>query len=171
MKKQLIGLFLGAALVFSATTVQAQILEVFGEYPFTYKFDEGSSESASGYVLGVRSFAIPAGLGMESYRVKTTSGHMDVQMYNLFYASAFPLIQIALGIGVGKGSFDDTTGASYDNPALIQYYFNLGYPIMPLFGVFLGMHLVDGSAGSKVTGVPDLNVSGRMTSLGLRFGF
>ncbi len=173
MKKTILGLLVGLAFVFSASAANAQILEIYGEYPLSYSFSEGgSADGVSGLSVGVRSFVLPVGLGVDQYTIDAGSGaEYEVNFYNIFYASPFPIIQLTVGVGLGGASYDATTSAVYKDADLFQWYFGAGWSIMPLLGIYVGVHNVSGSGDAKTATDPDLELSGRMTSFGIRFGF
>ena len=127
MKKAILGLFVGFAFVFSAPAVNAQFLEFFGEFPLQYSFNKGgSASSVSGLTAGVRSFFVPVGLGFDRYTIKASGGReINVNLYNLFYASAFPIFELAIGIGVGSASYNSKTSARFEDADLFQWYINL----------------------------------------------
>lgn len=173
MKKTFFGILFGLALVLSAQTANAQVLEFFAELPLQYSFDEGgSADSVSGFTAGVRSFFLPVGLGIDRYTIDVGAGsEIDIEFFNLFYASVFPFFDLALGIGVGQASYDPALSSSFEDADLFQYYINAGFPFAPFLGVFVGFHFVSGSGDARAGGTTDLDVGGRMTSIGIRFGF
>lgn len=169
MKKAIFGLFVGVVLVFSAPAADAQVLEFFAELPLQYSPNEGSADGVGGIVAGVRSFFLPVGLGFEKYTVdRGAAGETEVNFFNLFYASAFPIFELAVGIGVGSAT---DSAAVYKDADLFQWYFNAGFPFAPLFGVFVGIHNVSGTGKATTAGDPSFDFGGRMTAIGIRFGF
>ena len=173
MKVAIFGVIVGFAIVISAPTANAQVLEIFGEFPLLYNFDEGGrADSVLGFTVGVRSFVVPVGIGFDRYTIEGDGGtEIDVEIYNIFYASAFPIFELAIGAGIGRASYDSKTSSAFDDATLFQWYLNAGYPIKPLLGVFVGIHNVSGTGSAKTSGASDLDVSGRMFSIGIRFGF
>lgn len=166
MKKTIIGLFAGFALLAFAAAAQAEILTIAADVPLSYSFSDSarSADSISGSKISLNFIAFPVGIGVETYTISSTAATVvsavDVQMYDLFYTLPIPIVSLVAGVGFGTG-----TVAGSDDGALTQYWFSAGIPIFPLFDIHLGYHSVTGTSAAGV------DMGGTMTSLGIKFGF
>ena len=178
MKKVLIGLVAGAALIFAASPAHA--ISVSADIPlqFNYTKDiEQKADSVSGAKVLV-SLPILIGFGLETYTAEFDDGtgkfSSSYQFLDVFYELPIPVINISVGLGLGQsGATYEVPGAppsDYDNGLATQYWLSLGYPLIPLIDLHLGYHVVDVKVGIP-GGSGDVNVGGNMLSLGMRIGF
>ena len=170
--------------VLAAQTARADTLAVSADLPVAMDLTIKSSgtttnysdSSVSGLGVGV-SLPFLIGLGYENYAGKfSKSGSKfdyGVSMYDLFINLPIPVVNIALGGGVGTGSISKTNfGNVYKDADLTQWFASLGIPILPLVDVHVGYHAFSGTNKAKSgTGFSDAKASGDMWSLGVKVGF
>jgi hypothetical protein len=136
------------------------------------------SKSISGVTAGV-SFPFLIGLGYEDYSnsfsKSGTKFDYDVTMYDIFLNLPIPVVNIAIGAGMGTGSLSQPSSQQggahpFKDADLTQWFASLGYPIFPLVDLHVGYHSFSGTNKGKL-GAPDLKVDGSMYSLGVKIGF
>jgi hypothetical protein len=96
-------------------------------------------------------------------------------MYNLYYLLPIPIVNLTIGVGVGKTNFlcDGSDCTWQDGGSATQWYTSFGIPIIPLFD----LHLSYRSVSSKIEtttgsdkGKED-DVGGNVMGLGIGFNF
>lgn len=180
MKRTIIGLVAGAGLILFAGAAQADVFSVSADVPIAYSFSEGgSADEVSGYKLGV-SLPFLVGFGVEEYTATLKSNGVkserNFSFIDLFFNLPVPLVNIALGYGFGTASVDQTpatTGLTYEDADVNQYFLSVGYPFAGVFDVHLGYHVVSGSGDVKQdnTKIGETKLDGNMVSLGVKVGF
>ncbi|HEX7926017.1 MAG TPA: hypothetical protein VF678_00410 [bacterium] len=176
MKKAWVGLLAGLALLLTQGAARADVFSVFADAPVasSLELDKQSTVKAdgvSGYKVGV-TLPIFLGLAYESYAIKLSksAGDFDVSMADVFLNLPFPVVNLAIGLGAGTGTSNGNAGDFYKAGQLTQYWASIGIPFAVLFDVHLGYHVFSGSLPGKPN-VPDSDVKGTMTSLGVKVGF
>jgi hypothetical protein len=173
---------LAALLLASVGAARADTLSVSADVPIVYTFDESQlhDAKASGAIIGV-SLPFLVGFGGESYKVKGKGGtaptevdiEYKVQMFDVFFDIPFPVANLRLGGGLGKGDFSipSSPTTQFDKANLTQLFFNVGIPFGGVFDVHVGYHVINGE--TEETGVPGstLKVSAKMGTIGLKAGF
>ena len=142
--------------------------------------NEIKSDGVSGYFVQVGVPILP-GIGMDSYKTKIKCEscsfelELETSMYNLYYLLPIPIINLTVGVGVGKTKFlcDGSDCTWQDGGNATQWYTSLGFPILPLFD----LHLSYRSVSSKIEtttgsskGKED-DVGGNVMGLGIGFNF
>ena len=142
--------------------------------------DDIESEGVSGTFVQIGVPILP-GIGMDNYKTKIKcSGcsidlDLETTMYNLYYLLPIPIINLTVGVGVGKTKFlcDGSDCTWQDGGSATQWYTSFGFPIIPLFD----LHLSYRSVSSKIEttsgsdkGKKD-DVGGNVMGLGIGFNF
>jgi len=172
---------LSAGLVFCLLTTSALAdISVGVEVPLSYQFkdaDDGSSLEAdglpSGFILlaGVPFFS--GGVGLESYEIKLDqvgSHKIGLLMVDAFYVLPVPIINIALGVGIGNVEVGGDNASFYETTICSQYFVRLGVPIGPLFEIIGSFHNVFAKVKSSENDSL-LEAGGIMTTIGAAFSF
>ena len=152
-------------------------------HTFTGKYnggDEVKSDGVSGTFVQIGVPILP-GIGMDSYKTKLKD-QVDVEvetsiynLYYLYYLLPIPIINLTVGVGVGKTNFlcDGSDCTWQDGGSATQWYTSFGFPIIPLFD----LHLSYRSVSSKIEttsgsdkGKKD-DVGGNVMGLGIGFNF
>ena len=176
------GSLLAILLLVSVGAAQADTLSISADVPVVYTFDESQlhDAKASGAIVGV-SLPFLVGFGGESYKVTGKGGtapseediEYKVQMLDLFLDIPFPVANLRVGGGFGKGDFStpNTPSQQFDQASLTQLFFNVGVPFGGVFDVHVGYHAINGE--TNLTGVPNssLKLSAKMATVGLKVGF
>jgi len=176
MKKLVIGLMLGSAMLFAAVPAQA-LVSVSADVPlqYTYKESGEAADSVSGVKIGIK-LPILVGLGLETYTAESEDAGVkfshSIQMLDVFYELPIPVINIALGLGLGQASAETNFGSyTYDNGFASQYWLSVGYAFAAVIDLHLGYHVVNGKVvGTDGATESKVDISGNMISLGVRIG-
>ncbi len=173
-----VGLPAVLLLVSFAARASADLLSVSADVPVVYTFDEQTldDESARGVKVAI-SFPFLLGFGLESYEVTgnvtgtTTDFQYDVVFFDVFVDIPFPVANLVLGGGVGKGEFDlvPATGA-FDDATLTQLFVSLGIPFAAIFDAHVSYHVIRGESDIQGATSP-LNLDAEMATIGLKVGF
>ncbi len=171
------GLLVTLVLLAGASGASAQ--SVSADIPIVYTFDEGAldGEKVSGIKLAV-SLPFLLGFGLESYKVTgnftTVPADFDYQVtfFDVFVDIPFPVANLVLGGGVGKGEFDlvPATGA-FDDATLAQLFVSLGIPFAAIFDAHVGYHVIRGESDFQGPPAGTLNLDASMATIGLKVGF
>jgi hypothetical protein len=168
-----------------AQSVRADTLAVSADLPVAMSLTANSggtstsysASSVSGLGLGV-SLPFLVGLGYEDYTGKfSKSGNKfdyGVTMYDIFLNLPIPIVNIAIGGGIGNGAVSNSnSGVSkpFKDADLTQWFASLGFSILPFVDLHLGYHSFSGNNKAKTVAFNDLKVDGNMTSLGVKIGF
>lgn len=180
MKKIILGLVTGLSLALITSPDQADAISLALDVPIQYNFDEGSGDdSVSGFIVALE-LPFLGGIAFEDYTVTRESGgistDVEFSIVDFFLSLPFPVVNLGLGIGFGSASVVEdpaTAGRTFDDADIFQYFITLGYPVVPLFDIHLGYHVVSGSADILVDGskTAEANLDGNMLSLGIKIGF
>jgi len=164
-------------------SAHADTLAVSADLPVSMSISAKSSgtthnyndSSVSGLGVGL-SLPFLIGLGYENYSGAFSGAgnrfNYGVTMYDLFLNLPIPVVNIAIGAGVGNGSIGGgNVGSSYKDASLTQWFASLGVPILPLLDIHVGYHAFSGTNDAKTAGKSNISVNGDMWSLGLKLGF
>ena len=138
--------------------------------------NEIKSDGVSGYFVQVGVPILP-GIGMDSYKTKikcegcNVELELETSMYNLYYLLPIPIINLTVGVGVGKTKFlcDGSDCTWQDGGNATQWYTSLGFPILPLFDLHLSYRSVSSKVKIKSGGEHDFG--GNVMGLGIGFNF
>ncbi|MGK5091494.1 hypothetical protein WDW89_05675 [Deltaproteobacteria bacterium TL4] len=165
MKKILTIGLIGLTLLVFPTFVFADFMSVSADLPVSYS-PSGDAEvdgMPTGIKLGVSFVVIPVGVGFENYTVKYKGdSNQTVTMYDLFFNLPIPVINIAAGVGFGNASLD-VAGA--EDTSLYQVFASLGYNIIPLLDIHVGLHNI------SATDSENSDAGATMISMGVKVGF
>lgn len=166
-------------ITFFALPAWADVFSISADIPVNYSFDNSqlTDTDASGFkAMAILPFHL--GFGFEQYEVTGKIGgstgpdfQYDVSFVDIFYEFPFPVLNLAVGIGVGKGEFDEVpeTG-TFSDANLTQWFVSLGYPFALVFDIHIGYHAISGE--SDITGsTTPLDLNANMTTIGFKFGF
>jgi len=138
------------------------------------------SDGVSGTFVQIGVPILP-GIGLDNYKTKiknqysSTEIELETTMYNLYYLLPIPIVNLTIGVGVGKTNFlcDGSDCTWQDGGSATQWYTSFGIPIIPLFD----LHLSYRSVSSKIEtttgsdkGKED-DVGGNVMGLGIGFNF
>ena len=138
------------------------------------------SDGVSGTFVQIGVPILP-GIGLDNYKTKiknqysSTEIELETTMYNLYYLLPIPIVNLTIGVGVGKTNFlcDGSDCTWQDGGSATQWYTSFGIPIIPLFD----LHLSYRSVSSKIEtttgsdkGKED-DVGGNVMGLGVAFNF
>ena len=138
------------------------------------------SDGVSGTFVQIGVPILP-GIGLDNYKTKiknqysSTELELETTMYNLYYLLPIPIVNLTIGVGVGKTNFlcDGSDCTWQDGGSATQWYTSFGIPIIPLFD----LHLSYRSVSSKIEtttgsdkGKED-DVGGNVMGLGIGFNF
>ena len=148
-------------------------------HTFTGKYNGGNevkSDGVSGTFVQIGVPILP-GIGMDNYKTKlkcTDCGFdldLETTMYNLYYLLPIPIINLTVGVGVGKTKFlcDGSDCTWQDGGNATQWYTSLGFPILPLFDLHLSYRSVSSKVKIKSGGEHDMG--GNVMGLGIGFNF
>ena len=175
---RIIAVGLPAVLLLVSFAAGASAQSVSADIPIVYMFDEQTldDEKVSGIKLAV-SLPFLLGFGLESYKVTgkftTVPADFDYQVtfFDVFVDIPFPVANLVLGGGVGKGEFDlvPATGG-FDDATLAQLFVSLGIPFAAIFDVHVGYHLIRGESDVQGATSP-LDLDADMATIGLKVGF
>ncbi len=175
---RIIAVGLPAVLLLVSFAAVASAQSVSADIPIVYTFDEVAldGEKVSGIKLAV-SLPFLLGFGLESYKVTgnitTVPADFDYQVtfFDVFLDIPFPVANLVLGGGVGKGEFDVVPASgSFDDATLVQLFVSLGIPFAAIFDAHVGYHVIRGESDNQVTTSP-LNLDAEMATIGLKVGF
>ena len=186
MKRVLIGLALGAMALCSAQAVWAFGIQVDVPVAATLTSTPdnsaiskttSSSGTTSGGMVGLN-FGL-LGIGYEDYSLsQKTNGQTStfgVTMYDLALNLPIPVVNIAIGGGVGTGklSGDAYSGITTHDADLTQYFVQLGWPIGLMFDIHVGYRQLNGtnSLDIPLVGTVKVKQDAKVTTLGLRWGY
>jgi hypothetical protein len=145
------------------------------------KLDSKSvSNSVSGYIIGVN-LPFVVGLAYESYAAdldkKKTGGvstKYDVHFADLVFNLPIPVINLAIGAGIGSAHFDPDdfagAGTKAKDASLTQYLVSVGIPIAHFFDVHLGYRTFSGKHDGS-GGLSSFDTKGQLLTLGGKVGF
>ena len=138
------------------------------------------SDGVSGTFVQIGVPILP-GIGLDNYKTKiknqysSTELELETTMYNLYYLLPIPIVNLTIGVGVGKTNFlcDGSDCTWQDGGSATQWYTSFGIPIIPLFD----LHLSYRSVSSKIEtttgsdkGKKD-DVGGNVMGIGVAFNF
>ena len=111
------------------------------------------SDGVSGTFVQIGVPILP-GIGLDNYKTKiknqysSTEIELETTMYNLYYLLPIPIVNLTIGVGVGKTNFlcDGSDCTWQDGGSATQWYTSFGIPIIPLFD----LHLSYRSVSSKI---------------------
>lgn len=184
MRKLILGgaALLALMLTFAPGRADA-LLSVSADLPLQYTFNDkdlGGAKSVSGIKLGL-SLPFLLGLGYESYEVKDTDKVSStdikgaVNMFDLYVDLPIPIINVALGVGVGtaKTTVPASSSVTVSDATLTQYWASIGLPLFLIADIHVGYHVISGKGDVKSGGskVDTLKYDGNMISLGVKVGF
>ena len=189
MKKIILTVFAATSLLLYSTPSFAISLSVGMPMGVSYTAEPAAgnskteSDDASGYFLGVQlPFAV--GLGIDSYKdkVKGTNQKVATSMYNIFYQLPIPVVNLIIGLGTGKTSFEcddfSETGKKcadvFKKGSATQWYTSIGMPLIPLFDIHLSYRSVTSKNGEYTGQYADgskTDVSTTVTGVGIAFNF
>lgn len=180
MKQKLSMAAAGIAMLFVASTAQAEFFSVAFDVPVQYKFSQGgSADKVTGFKAAVN-FPFLFGLGFEDYTATLDNGagtgvarEVGITFFDIFLDLPTPLINIGVGAGVGTADVVDDAPSTeeFSDTTVLQAFVTLGVPIYELFDVHIGYHLIKGTAKNKDSTASDFVIDGDMLSIGVRFGF
>lgn len=176
---------LGALIVF--TGVQpAQALYFEADLVNDISFsdsDVDNPDDVSGYLLTAGGLFLGLGVGYDNYTATFdesggSDSVIDFSFASLVWSAPIPFINISAGYGIGSASPQDDLSTYFEDGDMSQLFVRLGYPIALLFDVHIGYHQIEGSLPGKTVTVgdvsatlDDVDLSGTMTTLGVRVGF
>lgn len=184
MKKTWVAVAAGVALLLGQGIARADVFSVTLDVPLQLNLKLDSTKvdnSVSGFIAGV-SLPFLVGFGYENYTAALNKKDLGgvkaadykVQMFDIFLNLPIPVVNIAIGGGLGTGQFnpDDFPGpgVKVKDAALSQYFVSLGYPILPLLDVHLGYRVFSGSHDIKPGG-GSADAKGNLLSIGAKLGF
>ena len=184
MRKIVVGLL--ATLVLLAGPSGASAQSVSADIPIVYTFDEQAldDEKVSGIKLAV-SLPFLLGFGLESYKVTgnfttvpgnftTVPADFDYQVafFDVFLDIPFPVANLVIGVGVGKGEIDIVPASDlFDDATLAQLFISLGIPFLVIFDVHVGYHVISGESDFQGPPAATLNLDASMATIGIKVGF
>jgi len=191
MSKAWLAMLAGVSLLLAQGIAKADTLSVTADIPLQLqlkldKTDVGNS--VSGYKVGV-SLPFLVGFGVEGYKAALdkkdfgAKGDLNLQLVDIFLNLPVPVVNIALGAGVGTASFDpnkyDLGGGDslkLSSGTVTQYFASVGIPIAVLFDVHLGYHVLSGKFDTKtttagVTTKDSSDLKATLITLGAKAGF
>ena len=138
------------------------------------------SDGVSGTFVQIGVPILP-GIGLDNYKTKiknqysSTEIELETTMYNLYYLLPIPIVNLTIGVGVGKTNFlcDGSDCTWQDGGSATQWYTSFGIPIIPLFD----LHLSYRSVSSKIETTTGSDkgkkndVGGNVMGLGIGFNF
>ncbi|MCH9045247.1 MAG: hypothetical protein IIA40_03975 [SAR324 cluster bacterium] len=180
---RIIAVGLPAVLLLVSFAAGASAQSVSVDIPIVYTFDEQllDDESASGIKVAI-SFPFLLGFGLEGYKVTgkdtgttdpgtTTDFQYDVAFFDVFVDIPFPVANLVLGGGVGKGEFDLVSApGGFNDATLTQLFVSLGIPFAAIFDAHVGYHVIRGESDIQGATSP-LNLDAEMATIGLKVGF
>ena len=181
MKKIILTVFAASSLLLYSTQAFALVNFSVGvplSHTFTGKYHNGievkSDGSPSGYFIQIGVPMLP-GIGIDSYKTKTKDNTPTVEVatmiYNLYYLLPIPVINLTLGVGVGRTELQCSYCATdFDKGSASQWYASFGMPIIPLFDLHLSYRSVSSKIKSK-TGSTEHDFGGNVMGLGIGFNF
>ena len=139
--------------------------------------NEIKSDGVSGYFVQVGVPILP-GIGMDSYKTKikcegcNVELELETSMYNLYYLLPIPIINLTVGVGVGKTKFlcDGSDCTWQDGGNATQWYTSLGFPILPLFDLHLSYRSITTKIKYKNSS-QEADLSGSVMGIGIMFNF
>ena len=178
--KRLLFVFAGLLTFGFSSPAQAEFLSVSADLPIGHSFRNSSinADGTSGFGLQVK-FPFLVGVGLEQYdtKLKGSTHHVLTDLYDVFYQLPIPVINITVGVGYGKTQLqcDACTGiTTYKDANTSTNFVQLGWPILPLIDLHVGLHNTYGTIESTdvATGtITKSDIGGAVSSLGLSIGF
>ncbi len=167
LTKHLGFLLLGAVLF--ASPAKADLVSVTLDVPTNFSFDETNVDvvdDVSGYKIGINLPVLP-GLAIENYTV-TTKGDvvLDFALYDVYVDLPIPVINISLGVGIGKVTLPQEEIESAD---VSQVFLELGWPIFGVADIHLGYHQISGDL--KAPSGEEISLDSTLTTIGFKVGF
>ena len=165
-------IFLSAWIALPSTS-QA-LISISADAPVSYSMSHPAfgDVSTTGIIVG---FSVPIlpGFGYEKLnmtgKVHGIKFRNNITMYDLFYGLPVPVVNIRLGVGLGKGEMEDNLGTQYNPATYYQYYGSLGYPVFGILDLHLGYHVVAGHV--TIAGGGDEDLDAKMVTLGAMLAF
>jgi hypothetical protein len=169
---------LAAALLVCSFSSQAsaEFFSVSAGVPVSHSFSNENVESdgVGGFLFHVK-LPIMIGIGMEAYDTKikaTEDTKLKTTMYDLFYLTPIPIINVTIGAGVGSVELDcEACSDLYEAGPATQLWGQLGFSILPALDIHLSYHNIQAKIKSKTVGIDDVGLDGAMTALGVSFIF
>jgi hypothetical protein len=162
----------------AVSPARADLFAIAVDVPVTYSFDEAvlGDPDASGIIVGL-SLPFLVGLGYESYKVTgdtvaatAQAYEYKVNMVDVFLDLPFPVANLVLGVGLGRGTFEiPTSTLTFKDANLSQFFFSIGIPFAVLFDVHVGYRVIGGKADASDG--TELNLGSEMATVGLKVGF
>lgn len=153
------------------------LFSISADVPLSFTIDGDAADSVSGFLVGV-SLPFFVGFGFENYEAtfKGAAGGTDVvlsnKIFDVFVDLPVPFVNIGIGLGAGTVAIDTGSVDIWDDASLTQFFVTVGIPIVILFDVHVGYHVLSGTASAKSgTGAADLEIDAVMISLGAKVGF
>jgi hypothetical protein len=180
MRSIILAASVAVLMVAAAGSALADVFSVSFDAPIVYTFTEETltDESVGGFKVGL-TLPFLVGLGYENYKVKGKAGtapfqvdfEYKVAMYDIFLDIPFPVANLVIGAGGGKGQIDTVppTGGLQD-ASLVQAFVSVGIPFALLFDAHVGYHAIRGEA-EPVGGGTALNLDASMATVGIKVGF
>ena len=177
MKKLAALLLATAGIAFVSSPAWADFFAVSADLPISYSADGTAADSVTGYKLAL-STPFFVGVGTENYTgtFKGSGTDPDTKvtsnLFDLFLTLPVPFVNIGVGLGAGTASIDSGGTSIWKDATLTQYFLTVGLPILVLFDVHVGYHVISGSADPKAgVTAPKISLDGNMISLGAKVGF
>jgi len=180
--KKIVSVLVAAILACSfSTQALAEFFSLSAGVPVSHAIDNSNVETdgVSGYLVHFK-LPIMLGIGMESYETKikdaaTTDTKLKTSMYDLFYLTPIPVINVTIGAGMGTVELE-CTGVSgncsdyYEAGPATQFWGQLGFNVMPFLDLHLSYHSIQAKIKGK-SGTDDVSVDGNLMALGLALIF
>ncbi|MBI3992764.1 MAG: hypothetical protein HY342_05795 [Candidatus Lambdaproteobacteria bacterium] len=177
MKKLAALLLAAAGIALGSSSAWADFFAISADLPVSYTADDTAADSVTGYKIGL-SLPFFVGVAMENYTgtFNGSGSEPDVKvtnnLYDVFFNLPLPILNIGLGLGTGTASIDTGSTSYWKDATLTQYFLTVGLPILVLFDVHVGYHVISGSADPKPgLGAPKISLDGNMVSVGAKVGF
>lgn len=160
----------------ASTPAKAEFFSVGLDVPISHSFTNSDIESdgVSGFGLQIK-FPLMVGVGLEQYdtKIKDSSGStLATNLYDIFFQLPIPVINITFGGGLGTTDFKcSACGADpFKQANTSTAFLQVGWAILPFFDLHVGMHNTYAKL-EPVGGGEKVDVGGKVTSVGLSFGF
>ena len=167
--KNLITTLLAGFLIIGLFASPAAAIGVYADIPLNYTIKgdctQDCSQTPSGMKAGVLWGNI--GFGLEDYSMSNAGTTLSIQLLDVSYLLPIPIVNLTLGAGIGGSQLEIAGFPTYDGTAS-QVWASFGFPIIPLFDLHLGYHMVNTKLDVGGTSV---DLSGNMLSFGAMFNF
>lgn len=190
IKKLVAAVFAGLVLFSFSSNAYAEFFSVSAGIPFSHFFSQSwsdgtsgsiESDSVSGVLLHVK-LPIMLGLGLETYETKlkspyptTTDFKLKTTMYDVFWMTPIPIVNVTIGGGLGTTTLDcnypgGTCSNDFEEGTASQLWVQLGFSPIPFLDVHMSYHTISATVKGKGS-TEDEDFSGSLMAIGVAFIF